>query len=204
MIYLIASSKYIKIGYSSNFKKRSEQYKTCNPDFKVLDIYEEGTEQDETNLHNILYEYSYKGEWMHYNDEVIKVWNNYTKHSINTLEKIKASEYELELTKYIDRTVKAELDKKSTMYELYFVLNNIRNCYYRNQSDLYNYIEKIVEEYYPNDNPNIEELIKDSKNLIKEWELFTEYKELQEKHLELIKQLETVEERLEQLQKIIN
>ena len=60
MLYLIKSGNYLKIGYSSNVNKRLESYRTCNPEFIVLDVIE-GDEKLEKTLHKICKEFKVKG-----------------------------------------------------------------------------------------------------------------------------------------------
>lgn len=52
MLYLIKSNKFLKIGYTSNIDNRIKQYKTHNPDIKILSIIE-GTREDEKKLHEL-------------------------------------------------------------------------------------------------------------------------------------------------------
>lgn len=148
MIYLILSGNYIKIGYSSDFKKRLLQYITCNPNFEILDTYEEGEKKDESNLHIILKEFSYKGEWMYYNDDIIKTWNNYTGHTINTLKEIKQSEFEKEISRLTKRMLEAEEDRDIAKYQKYFILNNLSNLYKQsNNEELISYIKELVNKF---------------------------------------------------------
>lgn len=41
MIYLIESDSFIKIGYTENIERRFIQYKTDNPNFRILDVLQE-------------------------------------------------------------------------------------------------------------------------------------------------------------------
>lgn len=50
MLYLIKSSDYIKVGFTTNIRNRMKAYNTCNPDYELLDLVE-GTEQDESDFH---------------------------------------------------------------------------------------------------------------------------------------------------------
>lgn len=150
MIYLITSGKYIKIGYTSNKKDRFSQYSTCNPDFRILDTYEEGTTKDESNLHKILQHYTYRGEWMYYNDEIIKEWNNYTGHNIQTLPVIEKSEYEQEISKLSKRLLEIELDKDCARYSKYLMINNLallRNA----PTKLLDSVNELIDDYTQND-----------------------------------------------------
>ena len=41
MLYFIKSQNYLKVGYTQDkntYKKRMNGYKTCNPDFCILDV----------------------------------------------------------------------------------------------------------------------------------------------------------------------
>lgn len=163
MIYLISSSKYIKIGYSSDFKKRFEQYSTCNPDFKVLDIFNEGTLKDEANLHKALSEYAYRGEWMYYNDEVINTWNNYTGHSVQTLSDIEKSKYEKEIESLTKRVSEAEFNKDCANYCRYTILKDL-SLVYKESDKLYNYIETLL----GNKDFKLQELLYEKQNQINE------------------------------------
>ncbi len=81
MLYLIKSNNYLKIGFSENestFQNRLHSYKCHNPSFEVLEVCD-GTIQDENNLHKLCDEYKYRTEWFYYSEEVLDIWNNYTK-----------------------------------------------------------------------------------------------------------------------------
>ena len=56
MLYLIQSSNFLKIGYTSNLENRKKDYKTHNPDFKILAT-RKGTKKDESYLHKLLHKY---------------------------------------------------------------------------------------------------------------------------------------------------
>ena len=51
MIYLIESDSFIKIGYTENIERRFIQYKTDNPNFRILDV-TIGDKAVETSLQN--------------------------------------------------------------------------------------------------------------------------------------------------------
>lgn len=76
MLYLIKSGNYLKIGYSSNVDKRLESYRTCNPDFTVLDTIE-GDEKLEKTLHKICKEFKManRQEWFYLDPFIINTWN---------------------------------------------------------------------------------------------------------------------------------
>lgn len=73
MLYLIKSSNYLKIGYTSNLKTRLQDYNTHNPDYILLDTCN-GNLNDEAAIHNILKEYQYRSEWFHYNKKILDIW----------------------------------------------------------------------------------------------------------------------------------
>ncbi len=76
MLYLIESSDYYKIGYTKNLKIRIQQYKTCNPDFKLLGTID-GDQIDEKILHNKCKKYHYKNEWYYKNRIILKTFKSY-------------------------------------------------------------------------------------------------------------------------------
>lgn len=77
MIYVISTTKYVKVGYTSNLEKRLKQYDTHNPDYTIYKTIKKGTAQHELELHNLLKEYKYQGEWFHLNEEVLQIIDNY-------------------------------------------------------------------------------------------------------------------------------
>ena len=74
MLYLIKSQNYIKIGFTDNLKKRLSEYNIHNPDYSLLDTCT-GNQDDEHLIHKLLKNYKHRNEWFHYNDYVIKIWN---------------------------------------------------------------------------------------------------------------------------------
>lgn len=80
MIYLIQSGNNLKIGFTSNLKSRLNQYKTHNPDIRLLN-YKSGTKEDEKKLHVLCEKYKYYTEWFTYCEEVIDIFNNYISES---------------------------------------------------------------------------------------------------------------------------
>lgn len=85
MIYLIKSSNYLKVGYSDKFEQRLESYRTSNPDFQVIDTFEQGTRQDEANLHKLMENHLHYGEWFKYSIDVLEIWKNYIKTKVQML-----------------------------------------------------------------------------------------------------------------------
>lgn len=82
MLYFIESGIYAKIGYSKDFGepfiKRIEQYKSCNPAFRVVDT-AEGNFEDEQRLHKLYSKYLVNGnrEWCYAKNLVTKIWIEY-------------------------------------------------------------------------------------------------------------------------------
>lgn len=76
MLYLIKSNKFLKIGYTSNLNNRIKQYKTHNPDIKVLSIID-GTREDEKKLHELCKEWKYDSEWFYYSPKIIDLFLNH-------------------------------------------------------------------------------------------------------------------------------
>ncbi len=71
MIYFIKQGSYVKIGYSSLFKKRLNQLQTASPvKLEVLALIK-GEKQDEKNYHDKFKHINSNGEWFYYNDEII-------------------------------------------------------------------------------------------------------------------------------------
>ena len=63
MIYVIKSGKNTKIGYTKNIDKRIKSFKTHNPNFQLISIYDGGREL-EKDLHKGLSPFRIKGtEW---------------------------------------------------------------------------------------------------------------------------------------------
>lgn len=193
MLYLISSSHYIKIGYSSDINKRISQYTTCNPDYRILDTYKEGTKKDESNLHNILSEYTYRGEWMYYNDQIIKVWNDYTNHFVNTLPEIEKSECEKYIEEMTNRMLDAEWERDIARYQKYFIVNNLKNMYEQNKSKIIKYVEQIIleDEQEEKEQKGHEERLDDHEDRIRA---------LEQKLKEKDKKLELQQELLKQYQ----
>ena len=103
MIYLIESDSFIKIGYTENIESRFIQYKTDNPNFRILDV-TIGDKAVETSL-------QYKkfclpnSEWCINKSLVFKLWKEY-KESIKAYTEI----YDAEM--WIDNHSSNKLDLK--------------------------------------------------------------------------------------------
>lgn len=92
MIYLIKDRDYLKIGYSSNIDQRKKAYDTTNCYAKMIMI-KDGSRKDETILHKLCEQWHYKNEWFYYNDEIIKIFEEYQ--SDNNEERIQKLEKEV-------------------------------------------------------------------------------------------------------------
>ena len=77
MLYLLKSGNYLKIGYAKNIEERMKLYTTHNPDFELLDT-AEGTLLDEKELHKVCKRWQHRTEWYDYNEEVIKIFKEFT------------------------------------------------------------------------------------------------------------------------------
>lgn len=81
MLYLIKSENYLKIGYTDNLARRVCQYKTHNPNFQVEDSME-GTKDTEKQIHKLIKEYQYQGEWFKDCTQVRNIWNDFKRYGI--------------------------------------------------------------------------------------------------------------------------
>ena len=71
MIYFIKQEGYIKIGYTTLFKKRLTQLQTSSPvKLEVLALIK-GEKTDEKKYHDTFKHINSNGEWFYYNDEII-------------------------------------------------------------------------------------------------------------------------------------
>ena len=70
MIYIVKQLDYVKIGYTSRFKKRFQELQVSSPvKLEVLGLIK-GDRVDENNFHNAFNHLSSNGEWFFYNDEI--------------------------------------------------------------------------------------------------------------------------------------
>ena len=113
MLYLLESTNYFKIGYTTNIKSRLSTYKTHNPDIKLIQT-KDGTKNDEKILHKICEKYRFNNEWFHKNDIVINSFLNYTTQVWDQL-----TEIEIKLKNKIDNIIN-DLDK-ITNSEKYYI-----------------------------------------------------------------------------------
>ena len=80
MLYLIKEygkeKEYLKIGKADSIDNRIKQYDTHCAEFEVLDTFE-GNTKEEKLLHTLLEDYTVKGEWMEYSEEILSLWKMY-------------------------------------------------------------------------------------------------------------------------------
>jgi DNA-binding XRE family transcriptional regulator len=70
MIYIVKQLDYVKIGYTSRFKKRFQELQVASPvKLEVLALIK-GDRIDEKNFHDAFNHLSSNGEWFFYNDEI--------------------------------------------------------------------------------------------------------------------------------------
>ena len=110
MLYLIKDRDYIKIGYTSNLDQRQKAYETTNCYAEVI-MTKDGTRKDESNLHKLCDKWHYKNEWFHYNDEIIKIFEEYQPDQEERLKKLEAEVFTLKtqtrsIINYINKNVK--------------------------------------------------------------------------------------------------
>ena len=109
MLYLIEQygnegRKYLKIGSSGDIDKRIKQYDTHCAEFKVLDTFNGGGQQERL-LQKVLSKYVSKNEFMTYDENIIETWKIY-KALYEGLDQV----YEKELKKLNDKIEKLEED----------------------------------------------------------------------------------------------
>lgn len=83
MIYVLKSAGYdedgnfinlIKIGYAKTWSRRRIAYRTENPTFRTLFLIDEGTMDDERNIHRHFKNYKFKcggREWFRYDEDIL-------------------------------------------------------------------------------------------------------------------------------------
>lgn len=134
MIYLVKSNDKLKVGYTANFKKRMEGYRSHNPDIEIINM-KAGSREDEKALHDELGELNVIGEWYLYSQYIIDTFENYVikdeslkeeimrlKLEIIRLSKLRTPHQVNELTK---QTITIELNSLDEFYEL--ELNSIED-----------------------------------------------------------------------------
>ena len=110
MLYLIKDRDYIKIGYTSNLDQRQKAYETTNCYAEVI-MTKDGTRKDEFNLHKLCDKWHYKNEWFHYDDEIVKIFEEYQPDQEERLKKLEAEVSTLKIQmqsiiNYINKNVK--------------------------------------------------------------------------------------------------
>jgi len=73
-IYFIQGelTKLIKIGFTSDLKKRLESFEYCSPDKLILLGFMPGDEKMEAKLHNTFKRYHHHGEWFRPNKKLFE------------------------------------------------------------------------------------------------------------------------------------
>lgn len=110
MLYLIKDRDYIKIGYTSNLDQRQKAYETTNCYAEVL-MTKDGTRKDESNLHKLCDKWHYKNEWFHYDDEIVKIFEEYQPDQEERIKKLEIELFTLKtqmqsVINYINKNVK--------------------------------------------------------------------------------------------------
>lgn len=123
-LYLIQTGNYLKIGLTSNLTKRLKQYKTHNPDVRLLDI-REGTYADEYFLHKLFEKYLINdSEWMVYKECIISTFKTIKLNHKETISKTKSK-------KRMDH-VKEVIKKRKQWKEantVFITKNRVRHTY---------------------------------------------------------------------------
>ena len=112
MIYIVKQLDYVKIGYTSRFKKRFQELQVSSPvKLEVLGLIK-GDKVDEKNFHDAFKHLSSNGEWFFYNDEIERF--------VEALDKDLMWKYGLteEKTSPIGLIKQTRLEKNLTMEEL--------------------------------------------------------------------------------------
>lgn len=110
MLYLIKDRDYIKIGYTSNLDQRQKAYETTNCYAEVI-MTKDGTRKDESNLHKLCDKWHYKNEWFHYDDEIVKIFEEYQPDQEERIKKLETELFTLKIQmqsviNYINKNVK--------------------------------------------------------------------------------------------------
>lgn len=110
MLYLIKDRDYIKIGYTSNLDQRQKAYETTNCYAEVI-MTKDGNRKDESNLHKLCDKWHYKNEWFHYDDEIVKIFEEYQPDQEERIKKLEAEVSTLKIQmqsiiNYINKNVK--------------------------------------------------------------------------------------------------
>lgn len=84
MLYLIKSSKYLKIGFTDNLEDRLKQYDTHNPDYELISTLNVA-KRHEKRIQDLCMPYHYKLEWFYDVPEVRELFENYPNKIIEEL-----------------------------------------------------------------------------------------------------------------------
>ena len=117
MIYIIKQLDYVKIGFTSRFKKRFQELQVASPvKLEAIGLIK-GDKLDEKNYHDKFKHLSSNGEWFFYNDEIERF--------VETLDKDLMWKYGLteDIISPIGLIKQIRLEKNWTMEELGEKLN---------------------------------------------------------------------------------
>lgn len=115
MLYLIKDRDYLKIGYSANIDQRKKAYETTNCYAEII-MTKDGTMKDEKVLHELCKQWRYKNEWFYYDDEILRIFEEYKP---DQEERIEELEKTIEILKLqidnIDRRLREVLNLKDCL-----------------------------------------------------------------------------------------
>ena len=178
MLYLLKSGNYLKIGYAKNIEERMKLYTTHNPDFELLDT-AEGTLLDEKELHKVCKRWQHRTEWYDYNEEVIKIFKEFTtRNKSEVIFKFLIIKEENSEVEIID-ICKDYRDAESYILSKYNGDKSVYRIYYLGSTKICIYPDKIIQEQ----KSKIEELTKKLPKLSKISKL-NEIAKLEEKSIE--------------------
>lgn len=125
MLYLIQDRDYLKIGYSANVDQRKKAYETTNCYAEIIMV------KDEKTLHELCKQWHYKNEWFYYNDEIIRIFEQYH------------SDYEERLIKLETKTKEIEETLKNINIQLSMFNQNFKTID-SNQTKIEDFVEKLL------------------------------------------------------------
>ena len=114
MIYLIKDRDYLKIGYSANIDQRKKSYDTTNCYAEII-MTKDGSRKDESNLHKLCEKWRYKNEWFYYNEEIIKIFEEYHPDQEQRIQKL---ENEVSILKLQVQSLISHINKDDNEWEL--------------------------------------------------------------------------------------
>ena len=145
MLYLLKSGNYLKIGYAKNIEERMKLYTTHNPDFELLDT-AEGTLLDEKELHKVCKRWQHRTEWYDYNEEVIKIFKEFTtRNKSEVIFKFLIIKEENSEVEIID-ICKDYRDAESYILSKYNGDKSVYRIYYLGSTKICIYPDKIIQE----------------------------------------------------------